>query len=247
MRNERQCLLFFPSSWYNDSAMQKELELFLQLHNLFASHSFHLYLVGGTVRDYLLNIPLDDMDVVTDATPSDMKVFLPEANYVFERFGSVSLKLDGVKFDITTLREEETYEDSRHPLQIKFVKDLSIDVQRRDFTVNALYMDDNFKVIDLVGGINDLGNKIIRMIGNPDKRLLEDPLRIIRALRFSLDYGFEIEAELKQSIYRNISLLEKLNIEKIKQDIKKIKCLDKEKISKKFADYNIKHLLDVLK
>lgn len=226
--------------------MQKELELFLQLHKLFASHSFKLFLVGGTVRDYLLKLPLEDMDAVTDATPDEMKEFLKDANYAFSKYGSVSLKLDGVKFDITTLRKEESYKDSRHPLEVKFVKDLNIDVKRRDFTVNALYMDNEFHVIDLVDGVNDLDNHILRMIGNPGERLLEDPLRIIRALRFSVDYDLKIDEELSESIKRNISLLDKLNPEKIKMDLKKIKCLDKNKVTNKFSEYNIKHLLDVI-
>lgn len=226
--------------------MQKELELFLKLNKLFNENSFNLFLVGGTVRDYLLGLPLTDMDAVTDATPSDMKIFIPEANYVFEKYGSVSLKLDGVKFDITTLRQEDEYVDSRHPLQIRFVKDLSIDVKRRDFTINALYLDRNFEPIDFVDGVKDLNNHTLRMVGDPDIRLLEDPLRIIRALRFSIDYDLTIDKDLSLSIKKNISLLDKLNIDKIKQDIKKIKCCDHNLICKKFLEYNIKHLLDVV-
>ncbi len=227
--------------------MDEKLLDFLNLNKLFNDNGFSLYMVGGTVRDYLLGLPLDDMDVVTDAKPDDIKAFLPDASYVFARFGSVSYKSKKkVKFDITTLREEKGYEDARHPDKIHFVNDLSIDVRRRDFTVNALYMNAKLEVIDYVDGQKDLKNHILRMVGNPDIRIKEDPLRIIRALRFSVDYQFKIDAELDKAIRNNISLLDKLNIEKIKQDIKKIKSTDSGAIQAIFEEYNIKHLLDVI-
>ena len=227
--------------------MDEKLIEFLSLNKLFADNGFSLYMVGGTVRDYLMGLPLDDMDVVTDATPEDIKKFLPDASFVFARFGSVSLKTEKkVKFDITTLREEKGYEDARHPDKIHFVKDLLIDVKRRDFTVNALYMNSKLEVIDYVNGQEDLKNHTLRMVGNPDLRIKEDPLRIIRALRFSIDYKLDIDSELDKAIRNNISLLEKLNIEKIRQDIRKIKNKDSEVIRKLFVEYNIKHLLDVI-
>lgn len=226
--------------------MEKRIELFLKLHDLFSKSSFNLYMVGGTVRDYLLKLPLDDMDLVTDATPEEMESIIPDANYTFAKYGSVSYKIDDIKFDITTLRKEDTYSDSRHPLQIKFVKDLAIDVKRRDFTINALYMDAHLRVIDLVDGLKDIKNRILRMVGNPDDRLKEDPLRIIRAIRFALDYSLAIDSELDKAMRDNISLLNNLNPEKIKQDIKKIKTKDKNIIVQKFANYNIKHLVDVI-
>ena len=227
--------------------MDQKLIEFLELNKLFEDNGFSLYMVGGTVRDYLMGLQLDDMDVVTDATPEDIKKFLPDASYVFARFGSVSYKTEKkVKFDITTLREEKGYEDARHPNKIHFVKDLSIDVKRRDFTVNALYMNSKLEVIDYVNGQEDLKNRTLRMVGNPDIRIKEDPLRIIRALRFSIDYKLNIDSELDTAIRNNISLLEKLNIEKIRQDIRKIKNKDSASISKLFEEYNIKHLLDVI-
>ena len=227
--------------------MDQKLIEFLELNKLFEDNGFSLYMVGGTVRDYLMGLLLDDMDVVTDATPEDIKKFLPDASYVFARFGSVSFKTEKkVKFDITTLREEKGYEDARHPNKIHFVKDLSIDVKRRDFTVNALYMNSKLEVIDYVNGQEDLKNHTLRMVGNPDIRIKEDPLRIIRALRFSIDYKLNIDSELDTAIRNNISLLEKLNIEKIRQDIRKIKNKDSASMSKLFEEYNIKHLLDVI-
>ncbi len=226
--------------------MNEALLTYQKLNKLFNDNGYSLYLVGGTVRDYLFDIELTDMDAVTDATPSEMRKFLKEANYTFERFGSVSIKVDGLKFDITTMREEDEYLDSRHPGEIKFIKDLSVDVKRRDFTINSLYLDKDLKVIDYVGGIKDAEKRILRMVGNPQNRLKEDPLRIIRALRFSIDFNLTIDSELDTAIKDNISLIEKLNIDKVRQDIKKIKSNNKALIMQKFEDYNIKHLFDVI-
>lgn len=221
--------------------MNKNLKLFLKLNKLFSEHGHKLFLVGGTVRDYLLGLPLTDMDAVTDALPSEMKEFLPEANYTFERFGSVSIKFDKkVKFDITTLRKETSYEDSRHPSKIEFVNDLSIDVNRRDFTINGLYLDSNLQVIDYVSGKKDLENKVLRMIGNPLIRLKEDPLRIIRAIRFASDFDLSLDSELESAIRNNINELQKLNKDKINQDLKKCNP-DKQSIVLQYLQkFNIK-------
>lgn len=215
---------------------------FINLVNLFESHNHSLYLVGGTVRDYLLNKPLEDMDAVTTATPEEMKEFLKDADYTFSRMGSVRYKSRGIKFDITTLREENNYKDSRHPTSVKFVKDLKIDVKRRDFTINGMYLDKNLEVIDFVNGKADLSAKLIRMIGEPDTRLFEDPLRIIRAIRFALDLDFEIEKSLEESILKNIELLKKLNKDKIKQDLAKIKSKNEERKNELFNKFGITNL-----
>lgn len=226
--------------------MENKLSIFQKFVELFDKNGYCFYLVGGTVRDYFLHKELTDMDAVTDATPEEMKNIIPDANFQFAKFGSVRYKYEDVKFDITTLRKEESYLDSRHPTKITFVKDLKEDVKRRDFTINGMYLSHDLKVIDLVGGQDDLKQGIIRMIGNPENRLKEDPLRIIRAIRFSLDFDFVIEDSLDKAIRNNIDLLNRLNIDKVREDIKKITCQDKEKIITKFSLYNIKHLLGVI-
>ena len=226
--------------------MDKQLLAFFKLSALFHDHGFSLYLVGGTVRDYLLNIPLTDMDAVTDATPNDMKSFLTDADYTFSCFGSIKYKVDDIKFDITTLRKESEYIDSRHPRHIEFVKDLNIDVKRRDFTINGLYLDDKEKVIDLVNGVNDLNNKIIKMIGDPDIRIKEDPLRIIRAIRFAIDLDFVIDESLTKAIKDNKGLLERINKDKINMDLLKIKNNDLEKVRSIFAKFDLIKWLGVV-
>lgn len=225
--------------------MVKNLEVYHKLQKLFSSRGFILFLVGGTVRNSLLHELLADMDLVTDATPEEMKKFI-DGNYQFEEFGCVSLIVDGVRFDITTLREEKSYEDSRHPTSVTFTKDLRKDVRRRDFTINALYMDQDGRIYDYVGGQEDLKNHLLRTVGNPEERIKEDPLRIIRALRFSLTYNLTISDDLKNAMHHNIRLLATINPEKIKQDIKKIKCLDKKKIINLFDEFNIHHLLNMV-
>lgn len=201
--------------------MEHKLEIYRDLATLFDSKGFLLYLVGGTVRDYLLGKELTDMDLVTDATPSEMKEFLSNADYTFEKYGSVRLKIDDIKFDITTLRKEEGYSDFRHPNKICFTKSLKEDVFRRDITINAMYMDKDLNIIDFVGGQKDISNRIIRMIGKPLKRINEDPLRIIRIYRFKLETGFEIERELNDVLEHNFSKAKLINKDKINQEIRK--------------------------
>ena len=204
-----------------DTNSKIKIDTFIDLYKIFNERGFSLYMVGGTVRDYLLHIPLDDMDLVSDATPDDIRMFFPHADYSFERFGSVKLIFKNIKFDITTLRKEEDYIDYRHPLKVIFSKELKEDVIRRDFTINALYMDHNLNLIDYVNGEEDIKNKIIRMVGNPYIRIKEDPLRILRALRFKDLLSFSLDKELELAIKENKELIKKLNKEKINQEIRK--------------------------
>ena len=201
--------------------MDNKLSLFIELVGLFNKHGYQLFLVGGSTRDYLLNITLSDMDLVTDATPDESKSFLENADYTFARFGTVKFIYKGVKFDLTTFRKEEGYSDSRHPNVVKFTKDIKEDYPRRDITINALYLDKNLKVIDFVDGVKDLNNRIIRMVGDPEKRIKEDPLRIARIYRFKLDLGFSIDKELEKVIDDNKELLKNLRKEKILEEIRK--------------------------
>ena len=201
--------------------MDYKLSLFIELVDLFNKHGYQLFLVGGSTRDYLLNITLSDMDLVTDATPDESKSFLENADYTFARFGTVKFIYKGVKFDLTTFRKEEGYSDSRHPNVVNFTKDIKEDYPRRDITINALYLDKNLKVIDFVDGVKDLNNRIIRMVGDPEKRIKEDPLRIARIYRFKLDLGFSIDKELEKVIDDNKELLKNLRKEKILEEIRK--------------------------
>lgn len=200
-----------------------EIEIFTKLAKLFNDNGYRLFMIGGTTRDYLLGLEVFDYDFVSDATPDDMKKFLPDANYVFAKFGSIKLKIDNTHVDITTLREEGGYLDSRHPSYIKYIKDINKDYLRRDFTINAIYIDEKMKVIDPTGlGEKDLKNKIIRFIGDPVKRIEEDPLRIIRAERFAKKLNFSLESETEKAIENCRHLLSQINPDKIKEEMRKM-------------------------
>ena len=224
----------------------EKLDAFISLANIFNDHGYSLYLVGGSVRDYLLFHNLNDLDVVTNATPDEVERFYQEkATYAFKKYGAVTLYHHDYRFDLTTLRKEKGYEDKRHPDNIIFVKDLKEDVIRRDFTINAIYMDKNLKTYDYVDGIKDLENKIIRMIGDADKRIKEDPLRILRAIRFSLTFNFDLDESLVKAINDNIDLLKCLRKEKIMEEIHKMKK-DKMSLIPIFDKFNIHYLLDMV-
>lgn len=230
--------------------MDKNLISFIELANEFNKHGYQLYLVGGTVRDYLLNEPLTDMDAVSEATPEEILAFLPKVDATFKRFGSLKYKTsDGLKFDITTLRKESSYEDSRHPNKVIFVKDLKEDYLRRDFTVNALYMNKDLKVIDYCNGQEDLKNNILRMVGDPDTRIKEDPLRILRAIRFHLMHHLKIEESLLKAMQDNFYLLRNITDAKIRSELNKIDdtVVDQKEKMDIFAQFDIANLVGVIK
>lgn len=195
--------------------------LFLPLQKLYASRGYSLYIVGGTARDLLLGRPFSDRDYVTDATPEEERAFLPAADYTYERYGSIKLKIGSEEIDITTFRKEEGYQDFRHPGKVTFVKTPKEDYVRRDFTINALYLDYEGKVLDYCGGLADLRNKIIRFVGDPEKRVQEDPLRILRAERFACLLAFTIEKNSQAAIDKYRYLLAELNPAKIKEEERK--------------------------
>ena len=182
-----------------------------------------VYLVGGGVRDFLLKKEFDDFDF---ATPFDTKELInlldiDKYDHFSLKFGTLKTMLLGHEVEITSFREESEYTDHRRPTNIKFVKDIKIDAKRRDFTINALYLDSSFNVIDFFDGINDLNNKIIRMIGDPYKRLKEDPVRIIRAIRFSKNLGFTLEETLHDAIIKNINELNYISLTRLEKELEK--------------------------
>lgn len=202
------------------------VEIINEVSNIFEEHGYKIYAVGGTVRDFLFEREIHDYDFVTDATPEEMKLFLDNYNDVFAKYGVMIYKHKGIKIEITTLRKESSYNDSRHPGKIEFVKNLEEDYLRRDFTINALYMDKNKKIYDFCDGLNDLKQKEIRVIGDIDKRMKEDPLRILRALRFSLVLNFKLDDALDLYMKNNIDLLNKLNPNKIREEIAKMQKIN---------------------
>ncbi|MCF0113657.1 MAG: hypothetical protein HUJ60_06775 [Bacilli bacterium] len=194
---------------------------FLELSALYEAHGYSLFLIGGTSRDLLLGLSPLDLDFVTDAPAEASLSFLDKADGTFARYGSIKVHHGEQTIDITTLREEGDYRDSRHPGYLRFIQDKEKDSQRRDFTVNALYIDKDGTIYDYHRGLEDLEKKVLRFIGDPQKRIEEDPLRIIRAERFAKRLGFAFEEKTKKAIEENRHLLAKLNPDKIAMELKK--------------------------
>ncbi|WP_087971511.1 CCA tRNA nucleotidyltransferase [Oceanobacillus rekensis] len=155
-------------------------------------HNHRAYFVGGCVRDFLLNRPLGDIDIATSASPEYIQEIFPKVIPVGIEHGTVIVRHGKESYEVTTFRIDGDYSDKRHPDTVQFIDRIDKDLERRDFTINALAMNLSGDMIDLFGGKEDIQNKVIRTVGNGYRRFTEDPLRIIRALRFSSQLGFTI-------------------------------------------------------
>lgn len=179
---------------------------------------YQAYVVGGYVRDFLLNKNTNDIDICTDCTGKELlAIFSGKIN----DYGSLNVKINELNIDITTFREEKDYE-GRKPKQIIYTSDLKKDLLRRDFTINTICMDSKGKIIDLLNGISDLEKKVIRMVGDTELKIKEDPLRILRAIRFATILDFSIEDELDKLINKYGYLVEKLSYYRKKEEVSKI-------------------------
>ena len=193
--------------------MKKEvLEILTELEK----NQFKAYVVGGYVRDYILNRKTNDYDIATDARPDDIiKIFNNKKILVNKSFGNVVID----DIEITTFRKDE-YNNSRFP-KVTYVDTISEDVKRRDFTINALYMNKNYEIIDSLNAIEDLNNRMIRTVKDPNISFNEDPLRIIRAIRFARILNFEIEKETFIALQKYAYKLKEINKERIIKEINK--------------------------
>lgn len=185
-------------------------------------NGFVAYIVGGFVRDYLLGIESMDIDICTNATPKELKEIFEDACIPSEDYGAVILENINHHFEITTFRKEEIYSDDRKPIEIKYINDLKEDLKRRDFTINTICMDSNKNIIDLLGGRKDLEDKTIRCVGNIYLKFSQDPLRILRALRFATILDFEIVNDVKYEIKKSRGLLKKLSYNRKREELDKI-------------------------
>lgn len=184
------------------------------------SNGFEAYIVGGFVRDTLLNISTTDVDICTNALPKDIiKIFNKNGSNI--SYGSIALNDGKYNFDITTYRSESNY-DKRVPLEIEYVNNLITDLKRRDFTINSLCMNKNGQVIDLLGGLKDLNNKYIKVIGDMNKKLSEDPLRILRAIRFMITLDFNLDNEIIIFINKNKHLIKTLSYTRRQEELNRI-------------------------
>lgn len=194
-----------------------------KIMDLVKSRGYEIYLVGGFVRDSLLGVKTNDVDMTTNATPNIIKDILKDykLNDEFRNYGCIKLEANEYNVEITTYRKEYDYKKHRRPSIVEFVDNLKEDLKRRDFTINALCYDGE-KLVDLYDGIKDLNNKVIRTIGDPLVRFEEDALRILRALRFSSALGFQIEDSLLKAINQKCYLVNELNKGIKEREIKKI-------------------------
>lgn len=179
------------------------------------------YFVGGVVRDQLLKIPFTDIDITTSATPEQVLEVVPDANKEYMDLGVISFKFDGMDYEITTFRTE-TYTNIRKPSQVHYSTKLREDLDRRDFTINALAMSPNGKIYDLCEGTKDLKNKIIRIIGKGKVRFKEDPLRILRAFTLVSKLNFHIEPKTATAIMACRKEVRKLTEAKVIAEVTKI-------------------------
>ena len=187
---------------------------------------FEAFLIGGSVRDYLMGLPIGDIDVTTNATPYEVEDVFKDYNVIETgiKHGTVTVLLEGEPVEITTYRSEGEYSDNRHPDSVEFSRSLRDDVIRRDFTVNGVAYSFENGFCDLVGGIEDINNGIIRCIGDAETRFREDALRIMRALRFSSVLGFTIEENTKIAIRKCKDLLKNISAERIREETVKLIC-----------------------
>ena len=203
---------------YGDRMLESALKLLKEL----TSHDYKAYIVGGFVRDYLLGRESQDIDVCTNATPKEIKEVFEDSFLPTEDYGSVVVNKYGVRFEITTFRKEFSYQDHRKPVEIQYIDDLYQDLLRRDFTINAICIDENGEVIDFLGGRDDLDRKLIRTIGDADDRFQEDALRILRAIRFATVLDFQLDASVSSAILETRHLLSELSYQRKKEELDKI-------------------------
>lgn len=223
---------------------------------VFNKRGYEAYIVGGAVRDHLLNMPLSDIDITTNAKPDEvLKIFKGVPTGL--KYGTVTITQKNATYEVTTFRSEKGYSDFRRPEVVDFEVTVEEDVKRRDFTINGLLMDEAGDIIDLVGGVADLEAGIIRTIGNPKDRFTEDALRMLRAFYFQSKLGFEIEENTLNGIFENRKLIREIASERVLDEINKmlkgkhlLKAFDSIIKSKAYEylpglDKGIKHLVEI--
>lgn len=194
----------------------------LPVLNKIVEAGFEAYFVGGSVRDRVLGLTVNDVDIATSAMPNEIKEIFKRTIDIGIEHGTVMVLENGESYEITTFRTESTYKDFRHPDSVTFVRSLTEDLMRRDFTMNAIAMDIKGNLIDPFGGLLDIDKRIIRAVGKPEERFQEDALRMMRAVRFAAQLDFEIEGNTLLSIRQNAQLLKNIAIERIQVEFEKL-------------------------
>ncbi len=183
---------------------------------------YEAYVVGGCVRDGILGREPGDWDITTNALPEDTKRLFKRTIDTGIEHGTVTIMMGKEGYEVTTYRIDGEYEDNRHPSEVTFTKNLTEDMKRRDFTINAMAYNEEEGLIDRFGGLEDIDAGIIRCVGEPEERFSEDALRIMRAVRFSAQLNYEIEEKTKEAIKKLAETLKKISAERIQTELVKL-------------------------
>lgn len=197
--------------------MERPTELLRQL----TAAGYQAYFVGGCVRDTLLGRPVHDWDIATSARPEQVAALFEKTVPTGIKHGTVTVLSGGGSYEVTTFRTDGEYRDGRHPEAVSFLPDLTGDLSRRDFTVNAMAMDEAGTITDLFGGREDLSRRLLRCVGQPEARFREDALRMLRAFRFSAQLGFSIEEKTLAAIAACAPLCAGLSAERVRDEVEK--------------------------
>ena len=185
-------------------------------------NGYKAYIVGGYVRDVLLDIESNDIDITTNATPKQIMELFNDSCLPNEDYGSVIIEKKGYRFEITTFRKEIGYNDNRHPTKVKYIDELYPDLLRRDFVINTICMDSNGEIVDYLNGREDLENKVIRTVDDAYKSFSDDALRILRAIRFATILDFKLSDEVVDAIKKTKDLVRNLSYYRKKSELDKI-------------------------
>jgi len=192
----------------------------LEFMNTIRESGFEVYVVGGAVRNLILNKPVTNWDFTTNATPEKIQKLFPDSFY-HNTYGTVTIKNGNDLFEITPFRKESNYTDNRHPEKIEWAKTVGEDLARRDFTINAMAFDGE-KIIDIFEGKKHIDERKIVAVGNADTRFQEDALRMMRGIRFASQLGFLIDDETRNAMTRNSKLIKNISWERIRDELLKI-------------------------
>lgn len=212
-----------------DYQLPNEVKIIL---DKFIKANYRIYIVGGAVRDLIMGRKVKDWDFTTDAPPEEILKLFPESFYD-NKFGTVGIPVKNTSevYEITTMRKEGKYGDFRHPEQVKWTDKIEEDLARRDFTINAIALrltslsqgkPSGKGIVDPFGGCQDIEAKIIKAVGDPDKRFKEDALRLMRAIRIATELGFEIAKNTFKSIQKNAELIKEISSERIRDELFKL-------------------------
>ncbi|WP_448912742.1 CCA tRNA nucleotidyltransferase [Gemella sp.] len=194
----------------------------IDILKIFNKNGYEAYFVGGCVRDYLLGEEFSDIDITTNSLPEEVKKIFRKSIDTGIQHGTVTILVNGEGYEVTTFRTEDEYINHRSPEKVEFVSNLREDLDRRDFTINAMALDSNGILFDYHNGEKDLSCGVIRTVNNPNDRFYEDALRMLRAFRFSSKLGFEIEYDTLEAIKRNAELIKFVSIERIVNEFRKL-------------------------